>query len=157
LLFLAVSAARADDDFWPYRVEHGDTLIGIRDRLLRPGNDWRELQRVNRVANPRRLVPGSILRIPVALLAKQTLAAEVLHVHGEVDVQRPGRAVQRLAGGESLAVGDVVRTEPQSRRTAPCRWLACPAAAWQRVAHRGHGAPGQHAGQSFAPQAHDLA
>jgi hypothetical protein len=114
VLLLAASAARADDEFWDFRVERGDTLIGIRDRLLRPGADWRELQRVNRVANPRRLVPGSTLRIPVALLPEQALAAEVLHAHGEVSVQRPGGAVQRLAGGENLAVGDVLRTGPQS-------------------------------------------
>lgn len=113
-LLLPAFGAWAADEFWPYGVEQGDTLIGIRDRLLRPGADWRELQRVNRVANPRRLVPGSTLRIPIALLPEQTLAAEVLHAHGEVSMQRQGGAVQRLAGGETLAAGDVVRTGTRS-------------------------------------------
>jgi hypothetical protein len=105
---------RAAEDFWPYRVEAGDTLIGIRDRLMVPGADWQTLQRINQVPNPRQLVPGSTLQIPVNLLRQQALAAEVVHSYGEVQVQRSGGAPQPLVGGQTLASGDVVRTGAQS-------------------------------------------
>ena len=63
-----------------YRVETGDTLIGLHKRLMRPGSDWRVVQRLNRVADPRRLQPGSTLLIPVPLLLEQALAAELLQI-----------------------------------------------------------------------------
>ena len=111
---LAMPVARADEPLWAHTVERGDTLIGLRDRMLRPGADWHELQRLNRIANPRRLVPGSTLQIPVSMLLEQALEVEVLHTHGTVALQRPGAPIEPLASGVSLAMGDVVRTGPQS-------------------------------------------
>jgi hypothetical protein len=108
------TSLRAADDLWSYRVQAGDTLIGVRDRLMVPGADWQVLQRINRVPNPRQLVPGSSLQIPVPLLRQQALSAEVVHTHGDVQVQRSGRALQALVGGQVLAAGDVVRTGAQS-------------------------------------------
>jgi hypothetical protein len=108
------TSLRAADELWQYRVQTGDTLIGVRDRLMVPGADWQVLQRINLVPNPRQLVPGSSLQIPVQLLRQQALTAEVVHTHGEVQVQRAGAAFQALTGGQVLAVGDVVRTGAQS-------------------------------------------
>jgi hypothetical protein len=108
------TSLRAADDLWPYRVQVGDTLIGVRDRLMVPGADWQVLQRINRVPNPRQLVPGSSLQIPVPLLRQQALTAEVVHTHGDVQVQRAGAAFQALTGGQVLAAGAVVRTGAQS-------------------------------------------
>ena len=108
------SAARAADPLWTYRVQTGDTLIGVRDRLMVPGADWQILQRINQVPNPRQLVPGSNLQIPIALLRQQALSAEAVHTHGDVQVQRSGAASQALVGGQVLASGDVVRTGAQS-------------------------------------------
>jgi hypothetical protein len=104
----------AADELWSYRVQVGDTLIGVRDRLMVPGADWQVLQRVNQVPNPRQLVPGSTLQIPLHLLRQKTLTAEVVHTHGEVQFQRPNGAFQALVGGQVLASGDVVRTGAQS-------------------------------------------
>jgi hypothetical protein len=98
---------------WSYRVEHGDTLIGLHARLLKPEARWREVQRINRIADPRRLVPGSALRIPVAMLREQPVAAEVLHRHGEVWIERGGTR-EPLAAAATLAAGDVVVTGPLS-------------------------------------------
>jgi hypothetical protein len=113
-LLLAAAPACATDESWPYRIERGDTLIGVRDRLLRPDADWRILQRANRIANPRRLIPGSTLKIPLSALREHPLVAEVLYASGTVTVQRAGAAPEPLIGGASLAAGDLVRTGPQS-------------------------------------------
>lgn len=106
--------AQAADDLWPYKVAAGDTLIGISERILVPGTDWQALQRINRVPNPRQLVPGSTLQIPYKLLRQQSLTAEVVHTHGDVQVERAGTSAQPLLGGQLLAAGDVVRTAAQS-------------------------------------------
>jgi hypothetical protein len=111
---LVLPAARADEPLWVHTVERGDTLIGLRDRMLRPDADWRELQRLNRIVNPRRLVPGSQLQIPTSMLLEQPLEVEVLHSHGTATVQRRGGPAEPLVSGTNLAAGDVVSTGPQS-------------------------------------------
>ncbi len=111
----AASARTTPDDVWAYTVLPGDTLIGIRDRLLAPQADWRVVQRLNRIARPRRLQIGTVLHLPVGLLAEQPLAAEVLHVQGDV-WRQAGSAPERLplAAGQALAAGDWVATGPRS-------------------------------------------
>ncbi|HEV8689666.1 MAG TPA: FecR domain-containing protein [Ideonella sp.] len=97
-----------------HRIERGDTLIG----LLRPGADWRSVQRMNRIANPRRLQPGKVIRIPAQLLREQPTVAEVVHAHGDVSVVRaPSTTPEALAGGATLAAGDAVHTGAQSSVT----------------------------------------
>jgi hypothetical protein len=96
------------------RVQAGDTLIG----LLREHADWSGVQRDNRVADPKKLQPGSVLRIPLALLREQPTAAEVVHAYGDVTVTRAGTLTPLpLAAGQNLADGDVVRTGTQSSAT----------------------------------------
>ncbi|MCW5632799.1 MAG: FecR domain-containing protein [Rubrivivax sp.] len=108
------AAQRPAEDDWLHTIEPGDTLIGLRDRLMRPAADWRVVQRLNRVADPRRLMPGRTLRIPAALLREEAATAEVLHVHGEVWVQRAGAAREALAAAAPLRAGDIVGTGAQS-------------------------------------------
>ena len=99
---------------WPYTVKRGDTLIGIAQELLRSGGAWRELQRLNKVAHPRRLMPGRVLHIPLSWLREQPLQAEVLHAHGSVTLERGGAAPRPLVGGQQLDAGDIVSTGAQS-------------------------------------------
>ena len=108
------TAAAAAAEVWGYRIVPGDTLIGLQNRYLRPGARWQQLQRLNRIADPLRLRPGSLLRIPVALLRGEPVAAETLHVHGEVFVERPGSARTALVAAAELREGDVVTTGAQS-------------------------------------------
>jgi hypothetical protein len=114
LLLIICTPLQAADELWTYRVQVGDTLIGVRDRLMVPAADWQVLQRINKVPNPRHLLPGSSLQIPLALLRQKALTAEVVHSHGEVQVQRSGAAFEALTSGQVLAAGDVVRTGAQS-------------------------------------------
>jgi hypothetical protein len=102
---------------WTHVVEPGDTLIGLQRQLLRPGANWRVIQRLNRVADPYRLQPGKPLRIPAALLRAEPLDAEVLHAHGDVWLERAGAARQPLAAAASLRAGDIVGTGAKSSLT----------------------------------------
>ena len=107
-------AAPADDPY-EYRIQPGDTFIGITGRMLRPGTSWLELQRANPRLRPRQLPPGGTLRIPARLLLQTAELAEVLHAHGTVTVEHPGGAAPvPLAGGERLSRGDRLRTGAQS-------------------------------------------
>lgn len=112
-LWVGSALAQADATL-PYAVAQGDTLIGVRERLLRPDADWRELQKLNRIADPRRLRPGSTLLIPTRLLREQPAVAEALHVHGDVRVVQADGRSEAVVGGMTLAAGAVVRAARQS-------------------------------------------
>lgn len=81
---------------------------------MRPDADWREVQKLNRVADPRRLRPGSTLLIPTHLLREQPAVAEALHVHGDVRVTHANGNSEAVVGGMTLAAGAVVRAARQS-------------------------------------------
>lgn len=49
-------------------VQRGDTLPDLGERWLADPRRWPELQRHNRIRDPNRLVPGSTIAIPLALL-----------------------------------------------------------------------------------------
>lgn len=115
LLGGALPSHAADDDaYWHHRIAPGDTLIGLHAQWLRPDADWRAVQRLNRIADPRRLRPGAVLRLPLAMLRETPQRAEVLHVHGQVLVERSGQAPESLAAAALLDAGDVVVTGPQA-------------------------------------------
>lgn len=112
----AVSAA--PDDAWSYRIVQGDTLIGISDEYLARPADWPRLQRLNRIADPLRLVPGSEVRIPTGWLRQTATVAEAVFVRGEVTVQRsPAEPAVAVQTGGTLRAGDVVRTAAESSLT----------------------------------------
>jgi hypothetical protein len=97
-----------------YRVQPGDTLIA----LLRDGADWQPVARANQIADPKRLQPGSLIRLPAHLLREQPAVAEVVHAYGSVTVTRASTENEiPLASGDNLAAGDVVRTGAQSSTT----------------------------------------
>ncbi len=110
----AASGVAAGIDTIDIEVAPGDTLIGLQERLLKPGASWRQVQTLNGVRVPRLLQPGTVLRIPVALLRQQDQLAEAVHSYGDVTVERAGAAPRKLLGGDTLKAGDAVRTGPQS-------------------------------------------
>ena len=114
LLLPAGSAAADSEPLFEHRIEVGDTLIGLRGRVIEPAADWRRLQRLNRISNPQRLQPGSLLRIPVSMLLAQPETAEVVYVQGQVTVQRGSQPAQPLAGGATVAGGDRLVSAAQS-------------------------------------------
>jgi hypothetical protein len=100
-----------------YRVLAGDTLISVRDRLLLPDASWQTLQQLNKVRDPRRLVPGSELLLPQAWFKEQPASAEVLHAFGDATVTRANGAVEKVLGGMSLSARDILKTGAQSSIT----------------------------------------
>jgi hypothetical protein len=106
---VSLSAAEAEPSF-PYTVNAAsrDTLIALGRRFLADPQQWPQVQAFNQIADPRRLAVGMVLRIPVRLLAKESVPAQVLAVSGDVR-GADGRAVaegQAVPQGGSLRTGD---------------------------------------------------
>ena len=94
--------------FVEWRVLPGDTLIGIGRRLLVDPRQWPQVARENRVRNVDRIAPGTVLRIPQALVRSEAVPAQVLAVRGAVAAGDGGAAVQAgtaLAEGAKLSAG----------------------------------------------------
>jgi hypothetical protein len=114
-LHAQVPAAAADDRL--HRVARGDTLIALARTHLDPAHGWRGLQRLNGVADPRRLQPGRILRFPLAWMKAEPALAEALHVRGEVTFERAGAGAQAVQAGAALQTGDLLRAGSESSLT----------------------------------------
>jgi hypothetical protein len=114
-LFLSVVEAQAAEE-WIYPIKQGDTLISIANVYLPKSDDWKKLQRLNRVPEPRHLNPGTSLRIPVAWLKQEASVAEIVRVHGDAWKVVKDAALPLSSGGKLLA-GDTVRTGVDSNLT----------------------------------------
>jgi len=102
-LGLAPAAAKAQgrqasSDIVTYVVQPGDTLYDLAERyMIRPG-DALQVARLNRVVEPRRLRPGTTLRIPVRLLRTEPVAARLAAYRGDVTVTAPAGPLTPVIG-----------------------------------------------------------
>ena len=86
-----------------YVTRPGDTLIGLGQRFLLDPAAWPGLQRINRIADPRRMQPGTTLLIPVALLRASPDTATAQAVDGAVEWRTASGASTGPAAAASAA------------------------------------------------------
>jgi len=108
-----LSAAVAEE--WVYTVRPGDNLWTLSQAYLKDPSYFSKLQAHNNIAFPRQIPPGSKLRIPLGWLKHEPVSARVLHVRGHANVIRAStNESSLLQSGQSLAIGDQVRTGADS-------------------------------------------
>ncbi len=105
-------AQRTDE--WRYTLAPGDTLIGLANRLMKPPADWQKLQSHNRFANPQLVLPGQVVRIPLAWLRSDATVATVLLQQGVVNVRRGTARLASVVSGTEILPGDQIETGVQS-------------------------------------------
>jgi hypothetical protein len=98
----------APADFVEYRVTYHDTLYGISQRLLGSPAHWPTLARLNRVRAAQYLRPGTMLRLPMALLPWRGGSARVLNLLGSAR----SIGAQGIGDSEEVSAGSVL-TEGQ--------------------------------------------
>jgi len=118
LLPLAASRAAAaapappgptDDLLVPCIVTSRDTLIGLNRTLFTVPGAWKDVARINHLADSNRLRPGQVLQVPARYLHSQGVPAQVPSAFGDV------RIADRPAGaGAALDVGATIRTGESS-------------------------------------------
>jgi Uncharacterized protein conserved in bacteria len=101
------------EPMWRYTVRPGDTLIGLGQRYLRDPAQWPQIQRDNRVGNPRQIPPGTVLLFPADLLRQQPSKAQLVQAFGAVrwraqatEAWQDAKPGQTLAAGAQLQVPD---------------------------------------------------
>jgi hypothetical protein len=112
ILWLVSGFASAQGPEWLYTVRPGDSIWTITDRYLVSMRYWQDLQRLNNVADPQRLAPGSRLRVPVAWLAAQPVPVLLVTASGEVvaELLLEGGRERVVVAGERLHAGDRLLT-----------------------------------------------
>ena len=107
-LTMTAAAVSAGEPVFTHVVTREETLITLSRRLLADPRQWPQLQQHNQIADPRRIPVGTVLKIPVRLLATEPVPARVLSASGEVSGPQ-GMAVvagQALPQGARLQAGD---------------------------------------------------
>lgn len=112
VLAATAAAPAPDGELYVHQVVPGDTLIGLGQRLLTQPAAWPQLQRLNRVRDPRRMPVGSELRIPLALMRTEPAPATVASTRGDARL-----AGQPLAPGQPVAEGGQISTGPDGQVT----------------------------------------
>jgi len=110
LAFWIGTAAAADD--WLYPVQRGEHLWGLAERFLDGHKSYGKLQQLNRIRDPKRIPPGSVLRIPLAWMRRVTSEARIVTVQGAVEIERAGAGTRAASVGDALREQDRLRTAP---------------------------------------------
>lgn len=114
LAILLSSAASAEPvseaPVWRYTVKPGDNLINLAERYFVRPAAWPKVQKDNRIADPRRILPGTVLRIPAELLRQTPAHATLEKVSGLVRWKTPAADWQPAASGQQLNTGAALET-----------------------------------------------
>ena len=118
-LFSPSPARAADDRRTPagstetdyiYRAQQGDTLIGLGKTLLARPNDWPQVQKLNAIADPRRIPTGRLIRIPLRLLKGDPAPGRIEQTVGEARIVSTGGTAVPARTGDVIAEGARVET-----------------------------------------------
>ena len=117
--FSSVSGAGSADPsdavpIWRYTVKPGDHLINIAERYFSRPEHWPAVQKANRIRDPHRILPGTVLRIPADLLRKEPGHAVLDNVHGAVRWRSGDADWQAAANGQRLTSGTTLETPSDS-------------------------------------------
>jgi hypothetical protein len=123
------TTAQAAEPTIEFVVARSDTLIGLSSSVLTSQRAWREVARLNKLANPNLIYPGQVLNIPTRLLRGNPVYATLVSVVGDVRSGDAPAAIGAAIGeGASLQTGAnssaVIELADGSRMRLPASSLA---------------------------------
>lgn len=102
---------------WVYVVTKGDTLWGFSERNLKNVDRWKDLQRINAIENPKRLLPGQLVRVPLHWVKSVPVSASVIQIQGEATLTDADGNHQPVSQGSKVDLGDRLDVGNQSSLT----------------------------------------
>ena len=108
-LTLPAQAAARESEYVRYTVQPGDTLAGLANKYFTTSSAYRQVQRINGIANPRRMPVGKVLRIPRDVLKTTPARLAVASTSGPVQI-RSSSGVRDAKVGETIRRGDQLLT-----------------------------------------------
>lgn len=110
----AAAQQPAADESIVYVVRQNDTLISLARSWLIRETDWKQVQRINAIADPHRLAVAKPLRLPLRLLKFRPASATVAAFRGDASASVGGGALRQVTMGQALGEGARVVTGPAS-------------------------------------------
>lgn len=109
LLSMAVAplSAAAPSDNIRYRIQKNENLYTLAQAYFLNLSDYKQVQRLNNIANPRRIPIGTVIEIPRSLLKYRSGTARLLSVKGNVTNRETGA---KLRDGQTLGEGATLVT-----------------------------------------------
>ncbi|QLI80541.1 FecR domain-containing protein [Chitinibacter fontanus] len=98
----------ASDAMHAYTVQANDNLYQIAAKLLNRPSDWQTVAKLNAIANPNLLQPGSTVQIPVRLMRGAPQTAQILYLRGEVKIIAGPNKGKNPVVGQTLREGDTI-------------------------------------------------
>lgn len=105
---LALPAVASD---WIYTVVEGDNLWDLSEKYLDSTRRFEQVRKLNNVQLPKRMQPGTRLRIPMKWIRSNPVPARVGATQGKVELTRSidGRT-DEVSTGTKIQLGDVLKT-----------------------------------------------
>ena len=111
LTHFSAQAAELNETEWAYSVKQNDTFYSIYRQFLSKQSDIAQLSAHNHHKLTKRLLPGQVLKVPVSMLKKTPVQAQVLVASGEVSSLPVNQLnEQKLMKGHLLSQGDSIIT-----------------------------------------------
>lgn len=107
------AGATGQSDRVTYRITKGDNLFTLAARYFVKPGDYVIVQRLNRIAYPRRLQIGTTIVIPRPLLRHEPTSATIHSFRGDVRIGAQGKSTP-AAVGRRVREGDWIETGRQS-------------------------------------------
>ncbi|MEW8627172.1 MAG: FecR domain-containing protein [Candidatus Thiodiazotropha sp.] len=100
---------------WVYTVVEGDNLWDFSAKHLDSVMRYEQLGKLNNIKNPKRLQPGSWLRVPMKWIRSNAVPARIGLLEGKVRITRAdGSAENSLESGVLIHLGDTLNTGQNS-------------------------------------------
>ncbi|WP_417511722.1 FecR domain-containing protein [Methylophaga sp.] len=110
---LCSSSAYAQE--WIYTVVDGDNLWNLSEQHLDNVTRFEQLRKLNNIENPKRLQPGTRIRVPLAWIRSNPVAAKIISITGTAEIQRARSSTTEPAKvGSLMQLGDQLSTEDDS-------------------------------------------
>ncbi|MCX7284866.1 MAG: FecR domain-containing protein [Novosphingobium sp.] len=117
-------------DIIEYSVRKGDSLFTLGRQSFDRPDHYRIVQRLNGIADPRRIPVGTVLKIPLGVLRADPLSARIIALRGTVTMRQgdgpvPARIGSELMPGAALETGTdgfvTIQLPNGSRTSMPTR------------------------------------
>ena len=110
---LCSSSVYAQD--WIYTVVDGDNLWNLSEQHLDKVTRFEQLRKLNNIENPKRLQPGTRIRVPLAWIRSNPVAAKIISITGSAEIQRARSSTTEPAKvGSLMQLGDQLSTADDS-------------------------------------------
>ncbi|WP_076417079.1 FecR domain-containing protein [Colwellia sp. UCD-KL20] len=117
LLFSSLQTTYAvEKKAWVYVVANGDSLWNITSKFLTKIDYYTQLQQLNNIKHPKRIQPGSVIRIPMEWIKHTPASARISFIQGESLLLRDNKLIP-LTASTTLVLGDEIRTSDKSSVT----------------------------------------